>query len=571
MLSQGVCATALKRACRKLGVKKWPYRDQQCQSQRTSMGQAEPPSIKGPVRAISGATLAPATPRDSSGSMDADAASERSQACTEDAQDAAMLEDEIARKPLPPAHAVSSHAQAHADKFDELKSARSFNASRSHGYLAAEVHDSEASDDDARSFSSVSDDPGSTTSSISSTTPSGASSPSRVSAPPLNAAALAPSRVFAGGSSERYSGLAATSPASSIAQAHREMSREIARPKTVTSSRRAALAANVSGLPSLPLVAPRSLTASAVPAIAVDLDSKGGVGAQLDGANVIFPRRKQGQHKKHGRKEGVIVTMDILETVFHMPLHKACNELGVCATALKRACRKLGVQKWPYRDQQCQSQRHVSAAPGEGKDKEVQGAAAEARPRCAATQASQRLRAAPSVRENARSAVTRVSSRIPAQHQHPAAASPKRSAPADTMAQELHVTGLVRDNSAGNLLSHYREHSSDFESSVDTHIAGNDQGGAQDEVMTEAPACEFGAPGAVSWGLAEEPARLDTPGEWRYSGVAVAAEEDFDSLDSEEDGLVEDDFDSGVWDLSEARFDQLGAPVSLSLEDCLKV
>jgi hypothetical protein len=47
----------------------------------------------------------------------------------------------------------------------------------------------------------------------------------------------------------------------------------------------------------------------------------------LERGNVIFPRRKQGQHKKHGRKEGVVVTMDILETVFHMPLHKACKAL----------------------------------------------------------------------------------------------------------------------------------------------------------------------------------------------------------------------------------------------------
>ena len=46
-----------------------------------------------------------------------------------------------------------------------------------------------------------------------------------------------------------------------------------------------------------------------------------------DRGNVIFPRRKQGQHKKHGRKEGVVVTMDTLETVFHMPLHKACKAL----------------------------------------------------------------------------------------------------------------------------------------------------------------------------------------------------------------------------------------------------
>ena len=142
--------------------------------------------------------------------------------------------------------------------------------------------------------------------------------------------------------------------------------------------------------------------------------------AAQDSGNVIFPRRKQGQHKKHGRKEGVVVTMEILETVFHMPLHKACTELvrqrahmtprlrvllaprsgrrsshaagaprvsatdsgsaacraqGVCATALKRACRKLGVKKWPYRDQQCQSQRSYSQPESTAAQRQVRAAA----------------------------------------------------------------------------------------------------------------------------------------------------------------------------------------------------
>lgn len=54
-----------------------------------------------------------------------------------------------------------------------------------------------------------------------------------------------------------------------------------------------------------------------------------------DSSNVIFPRRKQGQHKKHGRKEGVVVTMEILETVFHLPLHKACKDLVSCPHSIR--------------------------------------------------------------------------------------------------------------------------------------------------------------------------------------------------------------------------------------------
>eukprot|EP00293_Proteomonas_sulcata_P009792 CAMPEP_0184302898 /NCGR_PEP_ID=MMETSP1049-20130417/12754_1 /TAXON_ID=77928 /ORGANISM="Proteomonas sulcata, Strain CCMP704" /LENGTH=110 /DNA_ID=CAMNT_0026614297 /DNA_START=177 /DNA_END=506 /DNA_ORIENTATION=- len=73
-------------------------------------------------------------------------------------------------------------------------------------------------------------------------------------------------------------------------------------------------------------------------------------GAEEGAHNVIFPRRKAGQNKKSGGKSGVVVTYEVLEQCFDMPLHKACKTLGVCATAFKKVCRKLGVMKWPYKD-----------------------------------------------------------------------------------------------------------------------------------------------------------------------------------------------------------------------------
>jgi len=79
--------------------------------------------------------------------------------------------------------------------------------------------------------------------------------------------------------------------------------------------------------------------------------------------NIIFPRRKRGQGRKQGHnKEGVIVTMEVLEQVFHLPLHKACKTLGICATAFKKVCRKLGVMKWPYKEQQTNKNQGFSAA-----------------------------------------------------------------------------------------------------------------------------------------------------------------------------------------------------------------
>ncbi len=44
-----------------------------------------------------------------------------------------------------------------------------------------------------------------------------------------------------------------------------------------------------------------------------------------------------------------MVDKTTLERLFHMPLRDAASALGVCPTAIKCACRKLGLSKWPYR------------------------------------------------------------------------------------------------------------------------------------------------------------------------------------------------------------------------------
>lgn len=65
---------------------------------------------------------------------------------------------------------------------------------------------------------------------------------------------------------------------------------------------------------------------------------------------MIFPRRKAGQNKRPAPQMPVVVTYEILCQVFEMPLWKACKHLGICATAMKKVCRKLGVMKWPYKE-----------------------------------------------------------------------------------------------------------------------------------------------------------------------------------------------------------------------------
>eukprot|EP01121_Diplochlamys_sp_Union-15-3_P008346 TRINITY_DN2211_c0_g1_i1.p1 TRINITY_DN2211_c0_g1~~TRINITY_DN2211_c0_g1_i1.p1 ORF type:complete len:126 (-),score=15.76 TRINITY_DN2211_c0_g1_i1:463-840(-) len=38
-----------------------------------------------------------------------------------------------------------------------------------------------------------------------------------------------------------------------------------------------------------------------------------------------------------------------LAQFFHMPITQAAREIGVCATVLKKMCRKNGIPRWPHR------------------------------------------------------------------------------------------------------------------------------------------------------------------------------------------------------------------------------
>ena len=42
-------------------------------------------------------------------------------------------------------------------------------------------------------------------------------------------------------------------------------------------------------------------------------------------------------------------TLDELSQYFHLPINEVAKELGVCATVLKKICRKNGIKRWPHR------------------------------------------------------------------------------------------------------------------------------------------------------------------------------------------------------------------------------
>mmetsp|Transcript_50974 Transcript_50974/g.102236 ORF Transcript_50974/g.102236 Transcript_50974/m.102236 type:complete len:148 (-) Transcript_50974:110-553(-) len=71
--------------------------------------------------------------------------------------------------------------------------------------------------------------------------------------------------------------------------------------------------------------------------------------SQSGQVNKVFPRRKAGQDARKQSKP-VVLTESVLRSLFNLPLQEACNKLGICATALKKTCRKLGIKKWPYRN-----------------------------------------------------------------------------------------------------------------------------------------------------------------------------------------------------------------------------
>jgi hypothetical protein len=63
----------------------------------------------------------------------------------------------------------------------------------------------------------------------------------------------------------------------------------------------------------------------------------------------FFPRRmgRKGW-MPGGPPPYVLVSKSRLESLYNLPLSEAAREIGLCATTFKKACRKLGINKWPF-------------------------------------------------------------------------------------------------------------------------------------------------------------------------------------------------------------------------------
>jgi len=71
------------------------------------------------------------------------------------------------------------------------------------------------------------------------------------------------------------------------------------------------------------------------------------VAAAAAAAVPVVEQRVRG--RPPGSGAAATLTRDMLSKCFHLPEDKACKELNVGLTVLKRQCRRLGIMRWPFR------------------------------------------------------------------------------------------------------------------------------------------------------------------------------------------------------------------------------
>ncbi|EKX35392.1 hypothetical protein GUITHDRAFT_118412 [Guillardia theta CCMP2712] len=76
----------------------------------------------------------------------------------------------------------------------------------------------------------------------------------------------------------------------------------------------------------------------------------------------VFPRKRKGEIEKF--KMPITLDMAKISNLFHLRQTEAAQQLGISLTALKNACRRVGLAKWPY------SRKRPSGSPVETKKSE---------------------------------------------------------------------------------------------------------------------------------------------------------------------------------------------------------
>ncbi|KAJ1475398.1 hypothetical protein T484DRAFT_1909715 [Baffinella frigidus] len=80
----------------------------------------------------------------------------------------------------------------------------------------------------------------------------------------------------------------------------------------------------------------------------------------------VFARRKPARGEEvRGTDQTLVLTLENISPLFHLPLGHAAEQLGLCRTALKNVCRKCGVMRWPFRGR---GRREATASPPSPRD-----------------------------------------------------------------------------------------------------------------------------------------------------------------------------------------------------------
>ena len=61
------------------------------------------------------------------------------------------------------------------------------------------------------------------------------------------------------------------------------------------------------------------------------------------------PKKKSKQGQVHFRPLSKTIKIEDLRRFFHLPINEVAAQLGTCATALKKICRRNKINKWPFR------------------------------------------------------------------------------------------------------------------------------------------------------------------------------------------------------------------------------
>ncbi|EKX32916.1 hypothetical protein GUITHDRAFT_156205 [Guillardia theta CCMP2712] len=63
----------------------------------------------------------------------------------------------------------------------------------------------------------------------------------------------------------------------------------------------------------------------------------------------VFPRRRRNEREiDSNRREEIVLTAADITNMFYMRQAEAAESLGISLTALKNACKQVGIEHWPY-------------------------------------------------------------------------------------------------------------------------------------------------------------------------------------------------------------------------------